>query len=262
VPAGTSTWIFVFDTIAARGDLVVPKYTVTPCFMSRPSPTMCAIRIPRGITSSGWISLSRGAGASACEAGELVSLSQPSSAADMITTHNNRPMRISIALLAAVSACGDNLAESGFAGDYQMVAWVQQQGGCDGAGTLQTVPETDTWFRLADEELETGRLVGFFPCHELGSCNAVADLYRSFGDSPEGWSTVITSAIQPPCTLGYRRRTLGRIDALTIEIDETLQQAVDDTISGAACSLDEARARRDSLPCVEHSVWTGELRTP
>jgi hypothetical protein len=180
----------------------------------------------------------------------------------MITPHSNRPMRSSIAVLVLLSACGDNLVESGFAGDYQMVGWLQQTGGCDDAGIAQPIPETDTWFRLADQELEAGLLVGYFPCHELGSCNSVVDLYRSFGESPQGWLTVISSAIQPPCTLGYRRRTLTRVDAMTIEIDDTLQQAVDDTISGAACSLAEARARRESLPCVEHSVWAAELRTP
>lgn len=168
-------------------------------------------------------------------------------------------MRTSIAILLLASAC-DGIEPSGFAGDYQTVSLAQ--GDCITMGAFQPVPETDTWFRLDDTEIETGPLVAYYPCHELGACNSVIDLYRSFGEAAEGWLTTVASAIQPPCMLGFRKRVLSRADAMTITIVETLQQEVDDTLSGAACSLDEARARRDTMPCVERTVWSAELRMP
>ena len=79
---------------------------------------------------------------------------------------------------------------------------------------------------------------------------------------PRGYVTTLASAIEPPCALGFRRRVLERVDDTTIRIDETLQREVDMSLSGDACSIEEASARRDAMPCVEQSVWTAELRSP
>lgn len=221
------------------------------------------MRRPRGVTSAGWISFTCGAGSSGFVDDFALSLPQPARTAEMnATPHSEWTMRTSIAILALASACGDNANESGYAGDYQMVSLRTQQGSCGGAGEPAAVPDTDAWFRLVDQDGATGPLIAYYPCHELGACSTVLDLYRSFGAAPDGWLTVVASAIQPPCMLGYRRRVLSRIDEMTITIDDTLAQQVDDTLSGDACSLDEARARQDVMPCVAESVWTAELRMP
>lgn len=169
-------------------------------------------------------------------------------------------MRASLAVLLLACACGDD--GSGFAGDYEMVALEKQDGACGGTGEAQTVPADAVWFRLEDVEVEAGPLVAYYRCFELGVCEEVLDLYRSFGVAPDGYVTTLASAIEPPCTLGFRRRVLERVDDTTIRIDETLQREVDMSLSGDACSIEEAGARRDTMPCVEQSVWTAELRSP
>jgi hypothetical protein len=169
-------------------------------------------------------------------------------------------MRASLAIVILACACTDD--GSGFAGDYEMVSWQKQEGACGGTADPQTVPADSMWFRLDDVDLEAGTLVGYYRCFELGACEEVVDLYRSFGVAPEGYVTTVASAIEPPCMLGFRIRLLERVDDTTIRIDETLQREVDMTLSGDACSIEEARARRDSMPCVEQSVWTAELRMP
>lgn len=137
-----------------------------------------------------------------------------------------------------------------------MFSMTKQDGACGGQGTAMQVPGSEVWFKLDDTTVGTNPLVAYYHCESLGSCDSLYDLYKSFGEGTDGsWLTVVASSVQPPCTLGYRRRTLTEVDAMTIQIDETLQQLVDDTLSGADCNKDVAKARKDEMPCVEETIW-------
>jgi hypothetical protein len=162
---------------------------------------------------------------------------------------------------ATLAACaGDDLSDSGYAGDYMTSSLSQQQGACDGQGSAVAVPPETAWFRLDDVMTEAGPFVGYFHCENLGECDTLYDIYKSFGQAPDGsWLTVIAASVQPPCTLSYRRHSLVRVDDIRIQITDTLQQLVDDTLSGTACNKDVAKARKDEMPCVEQDVWSAVL---
>lgn len=180
----------------------------------------------------------------------------------MSDTHSNRAsiatsiVMIAVAILAS-SACGDNEAsDSGFAGDYMMYSLTHQVGGCGGTGTVVDVPPETTWFRLDDLVVQAGPLVGYYHCETVGECDSLYDLYLSFGQGSDGsWLTVVSASVQPPCTLSYRRHVLTRVDDMQIQITDTLQQQVDDTLTGTACNKDVAKARKDEMPCIDQSIW-------
>lgn len=129
-------------------------------------------------------------------------------------------------------------------------------GACDAPGTVQPVIDDDHWFRLAD----VGVLVGYFPCVAPGDCRTEHDLYRSFGNDGERWVTTIAIALEPGCTLRFRERTLDRLDATSIVIDDVAYEEIDPTLSGDACAISEARRRGTSMPCVQRTELVAETR--
>jgi hypothetical protein len=168
-------------------------------------------------------------------------------------------MIASIAVLVALSACS-GAVDSGFSGDYETVDVSKQVGGCGGAGDPQVVGGDVHWFRLADVDDPAGRLVGYFPCQDLGVCADQYNLYLSFGSTGGAWITTVSTAIDPGCTLQYRERTLTRVDDTTIEIDDVLHQDVDPSLSGDACSIAEAKQRGATMPCVAETISLADER--
>lgn len=166
-------------------------------------------------------------------------------------------------ILALALACGCTSEGSGFAGDYETVAFMRQQGGCRGVQSVEPIAPRDLHFRLGDVDTETGALVGYFPCTAPGSCDPIFDLVRSFGaakDDPEGWAGYVTSAIPAsPCVLGYRVRRLSAMPG-GIAIDETSYRETDASVPAAECVAATAAARADAMPCVEESRLVAEER--
>lgn len=158
----------------------------------------------------------------------------------------------------AVSACGTD--GSGFAGDYEVVSVAKETGACGGVGDPQAIDDSVRWFELADVESSAGPLVGFYVCQGLGECQPDYDLYRSFGQGPDGWVTTVSTAIDPGCTLQYRERALSRVDDTTIQIDDHLYSETDPTLSGDACAIAEAKRRGTTMPCVEQTTTLADER--
>ncbi len=163
-----------------------------------------------------------------------------------------------LAVFALVAGCGDNSSE--FGGDYETVRVTRQTDGCGGVGVEEAVPDNLHWFRLDTVDTEAGKLLGYYVCQDLGACLPEYDLYRSFGQGPDGWLTTVATAIDPGCTLQFRERKLSAVDAATIQIDDLLYREVDPSLSGDACAIEEARMRGTSMPCVEEVVYTAEAR--
>lgn len=135
-----------------------------------------------------------------------------------------------------------------------------QTGGCGGVGMQQAITDDVRWFRLADVESDAGQLVGYYACPSLGMCQPDYDLYRSFGKGADGWITTVSTAIDPGCTLQYRERALSRVDDTTIQIDDHLYAETDPSLSGDACSIDEARRRATAMPCTAQTTTLADAR--
>lgn len=152
---------------------------------------------------------------------------------------------------------------SGFAGDYEAVAFAHQQGGCGGELIDEPVSPDDQWFRLDDVDAKGGLLVGYYACTGLDQCDDLYDLARSFGrakDDPHGWAGYLSTAIPAtPCMLSYRVRRLVTIDR-GVEIDEQVFRMADGSLSGSACNDSVASERGTSMPCVEDRHLAAEER--
>jgi hypothetical protein len=162
--------------------------------------------------------------------------------------------------LSLVAACADS---SGFAGDYEATALDREAGGCEGELVGEPVPARDGVFQLADEDTPNGLLVAYYACAELGRCDDLYDLARSFGrekGTDDGWAGYLSSAIpSTPCVLTHRIRRLSHT-AGGVLIDEQMYRMTDDQLAGSACNDAVASERGPTMPCVEHSQLLAEPR--
>ncbi len=162
-----------------------------------------------------------------------------------------------VLVIALVGACDDG---SGFAGDYESVAFARGMGSCGGERTAEPVPGNDLFFRLADVDM----LVAYFPCTAVGTCDDLHDLTRSFGAAKDGdtaWAGYLATAIPgTTCTLTYRVRRLSRDgDGHVVITTETFRDT-DDTLTGSACDQQAAADRGTAMPCIEDSELVAEDR--
>jgi hypothetical protein len=162
------------------------------------------------------------------------------------------------AWVALAGGCGGS-SESGFAGSYMVTQKLEQDTGCDLAGSPVSVAPDETYFKLADDQLLGVPVVGWHACTAAGSCDNTLDLFLSFGQQSGGqWTSVMSSAASSNtgCTWYYEQRQLGRVDAATIQVSEKHYTDSQATPAAGSCTTDEAQRRGTSMPCVEKIVIT------
>lgn len=161
------------------------------------------------------------------------------------------------AVCALVGGCAAAADEPySFEGRYELVEVRTEATGCDGPLQSVPVPEKRRWFRLAEIEAPTGRLMASYACRDPKDCSEVHDLYYSFGRVAGAWTTSIYAAVKPPCQLSHTQRVLTDVDADTIQVESKVWRIVDDSVAPEACDYPLAKSRAPSMPCVEREVWT------
>jgi hypothetical protein len=141
-------------------------------------------------------------------------------------------------------------------GQYELVAVQNQSDGCDGELQDAPIPDEHRWFRLESLEVQTGPLIAWYACIDPGRCSSAYDLYYSFGTGPDGWSTRIYAAVNPPCQLSYQLRVLSPVDASTIKIEALTRREIQESVASEACDYSLAKSRGSDMPCVAREIWT------